>query len=110
MTALPQQKILMCPSSLVNMNLLRRNIFDGCCDEKKNVFDNFVIDDDHDADNAANVDDGGELDDGVVWQPADTQEDAADEHHGAGKKAPKEKVELCSLRLIGNECILKSIS
>ena len=75
--------------------------------EKKNV-----IGDDHDADNAVNVDDGGELDqyddDDVVWQPADTHVDATDEHHGAGKEAPKKKVEFCSLGLVGKEYISKS--
>ena len=53
------------------------------------------------------MDDGGELDqhddDGVVWKPADTHVDAADEHHGAGKEAPKKKVEFCSLGLVGKE-------
>ena len=36
----------------------------------------------------------------IVGAPADTHVDAADEHDGAGKKAPEKQVEFGSLRLV----------
>ena len=36
----------------------------------------------------------------IVGAPADTHVDAADEHDGAGKKAPEKQVEFGSLGLV----------
>ena len=40
-----------------------------------------------------------------VEAPADAHVDTADKHDSAGQKTPKEQIELCSLRLVGDHCM-----